>query len=117
MMIPVSYFRLYPIICSNILLFFVFYDFNFVLALYCRPYIIARAENAVLAAKVKELSFKVAELELQNQTLLAEVEMYRAEAGGARPPNTAGTIGADGGDDDETTAEEYIVSGNGVRLT
>jgi len=40
----------------------------------------ARAELAVLSAKVKELTSRVKELELDNATLLAEVEIYRKEA-------------------------------------
>lgn len=40
----------------------------------------ARAENAVLSKKVKELTEKVKSLELDNFSLLAEVEMYRKGA-------------------------------------
>ena len=40
----------------------------------------ARAENAVLKQKVDELSQRVKELVVENESLKAEVEMYRAEA-------------------------------------
>mmetsp|Transcript_355 Transcript_355/g.516 ORF Transcript_355/g.516 Transcript_355/m.516 type:complete len:435 (-) Transcript_355:133-1437(-) len=70
----------------------------------------ARAENAVLTRKVKELSQKVKELTVENQTLLAEVEIYRKEGAFA---STSNCTVVDVTDVDETP-EEFLKSGNGV---
>jgi len=82
-----------------------------------------RAENAVLSAKCKELTEKVKELTLENQKLLAEVEMYRRESSlSANNSNGASTsISATTGS--LTTAEEdeeeeaFVCSGNGMYPT
>ena len=77
---------------------------------------LARAENAVLAAKVKELSFKVTELTMSNASLQAEVEMYRKEAA---LPNFSGlalgkTTTDSTVDVDDTPDDVFLRSGNGV---
>jgi len=81
-------------------------------------HIIARAENAVLSAKVKELTEKVKVLTVENAALLVEVEMYRKEAAlpnfsklalgqAASPSNMMDT-------DDVHTADDFVRAGNGV---
>ena len=75
----------------------------------------ARSENAVLNEMVKELSMKVKLLTVENQSLLAEVEMYRKEA--ALPNFSSLALGKtttnDGMDVDEAP-DEFIKAGNNV---
>lgn len=83
--------------------------------------VLARTENAVLSAKVKELTEKVKELTLENAALLAEVEMYRKEAalpnfsklalGQASPSNMMDT------EDNAMTTDDFVRAGNGVRAS
>lgn len=82
---------------------------------------IARAENAVLTAKVKELTEKVKVLTVDNAALLAEVEMYRKEAalpnfsklalGQADSPSNAAMMDTD---DAADASDDFVRSGNGV---
>lgn len=74
----------------------------------------ARSENAVLAAKVKELAFHVKELTFANASLQAEVEQYRKEA--ALPSFSHLALGrsADGSMDVDNTPDVFLRSGNGV---
>lgn len=74
---------------------------------------IARSENSVLNEMVKELSLKVKLLTAENQSLLAEVEMYRKEAAMPNFSNLAlgKAASADGMDVDEPP-DEFIKSGN-----
>lgn len=81
----------------------------------------ARTENAVLAAKVKELTEKVKVLTVENASLLAEVEMYRKEAAlpnfsklalGQAPSNDSMMDT----DDAVDTGDDFVRSGNGVRI-
>lgn len=74
----------------------------------------ARSENAVLAAKVKELAFQVKELTLVNATLQAEVEIYRQEAALPSFSHLALGTSADGSMDVDDTPDVFLRSGNGV---
>jgi WD40 repeat protein len=80
----------------------------------------ARTENTVLTAKVRELSAKVKELMIENQSLLAEVEMYRKDA--ALPNFSSLALGAAPGSMDMEDAgaaagDDFVKSGNGVYPT
>jgi WD40 repeat protein len=74
----------------------------------------ARGQNKILSEKVKELSMKVKVLTVENQSLLAEVEMYRKEAlsGFSKP----GQALPEHVDSQEGGAEmdHFVRSGNGV---
>lgn len=79
----------------------------------------ARAELAVLSAKVKELTSRVKELELDNATLLAEVEIYRKEA--ALPSFSKLALGDNSESkdsssmqiDDDKSDDHFVRSGDG----
>ena len=75
----------------------------------------ARSENTVLNEMVKDLSLKVKILTVENQSLLAEVEMYRKEA--AMPNFSSIALGkassTDGMEVDDVP-DEFIKSGNNV---
>mmetsp|Transcript_24625 Transcript_24625/g.28176 ORF Transcript_24625/g.28176 Transcript_24625/m.28176 type:complete len:451 (+) Transcript_24625:169-1521(+) len=81
----------------------------------------AREENKVLRAKVDELTMKVKELNLDNATLKAEVEIYRKEAG--LPNFSKLALGKTPSSDDSMNSpskglgEEFISSGNGIYPT
>jgi WD40 repeat protein len=89
--------------------------FSFVAALHT-----ARSEIEVLNAKVKELTEKVKALSVENQSIKAEVEIYRKEAalpsfsklalGQQSSSNADGTTPMSVSDD----VEDFIKSGNGV---
>jgi len=75
-----------------------------------------REENKVLREKVKELSAKVKELNLSNQTLLAEVEIYRKEA--AVPSFSKLALGNDEQQQEQQQpSEKFIASGDGIYPT
>jgi len=86
-----------------------------------------RSENAVLNKKVKELSLKVKELTIENQSLLAEVEIYRTEGSSTINNNINNNgspllLSSSGGnntnnDDDTIAGTEFIKSGNGTYPT
>jgi hypothetical protein len=78
---------------------------------------LARTENVVLSAKVKELSAKVKVLTVENASLLAEVEMYRKEAALPNFSNLAlGQASPSNMDmDDAVVSDAFVRSGNGVR--
>lgn len=80
----------------------------------------AREENKVLNAKVKELTFRIHELQCENEALKAEVEVYRVDFARSSIPTTA-AVAASSNDGDvcassnaETTGEDFITSGNGM---
>lgn len=78
-----------------------------------------RAENAVLQEKVKHLSFRVKELTIENESLKAEVEMYRNEFGGGSNSSKTGGGGAttDGFNEEKEEiieCDDFIRSGNGI---
>mmetsp|Transcript_32004 Transcript_32004/g.52867 ORF Transcript_32004/g.52867 Transcript_32004/m.52867 type:complete len:440 (+) Transcript_32004:102-1421(+) len=78
----------------------------------------ARLENAVLTAKVRELSVKVKELMIENQSLLVEVELYRKEAALPNFSSMAlGGVSNDGMDVDDGTTDDFVQSGNGLYPT
>jgi hypothetical protein len=82
--------------------------------------LIARSENAVLHAHVKDLTAKVKLLTVENETLKAEVEIYRSEAAVPNFSNLAlgKSVGSgdgmevDGGQ--EHDSEAFVHGGNGV---
>eukprot|EP00957_Ditylum_brightwellii_P136765 10428532-Ditylum_brightwellii.AAC.1 len=76
------------------------------------------AENKLLKQKVKDLTEEVQKLRVENQSLLAEVEMYRADAINdinftSFSKTTATGDGASGKEDSE---EMFISSGDGIYL-
>lgn len=75
----------------------------------------ARSENAVLNEMVKELSLKVKILTVENQSLLAEVEMYRKEAAMPNFSNLAlGKAASTDGMEVDDAPDEFIKAGNNV---
>jgi WD40 repeat protein len=90
----------------------------------------AREENAVLRAKVKELTVRVVELKVENEALRAEVEMYREDlyrvgkGGGGWEgkegydvPPAADAVDADDGvaaEEGEDEQVDFVTSGNGM---
>lgn len=72
----------------------------------------ARAENEVLKEKLKKLEMKCRVLSVENESLKAEVEMYRKESATPGTTDNSGSVGAsaaieDGGD-------HFFKAGNGV---
>jgi WD40 repeat protein len=77
----------------------------------------ARLENAVLHERVKELTAKVKILVVENETLKAEVEIYREEAAVPNFSNLALGKSADSNDGMEVDGHDsdaFIRAGNGV---
>lgn len=74
----------------------------------------ARAEIAVLTAKVKELAFQVKELTFANASLQAEVEMYRKDAALPNFSNLALGKSTDSTMDVDDSPDAFLRSGNGV---
>ncbi|CAB9505644.1 WD domain, G-beta repeat [Seminavis robusta] len=77
-----------------------------------------RSENAVLQEKVKHLSFRVKELTIENESLKAEVELYRKEAA-LTGFSKLSVASSDDAMDTTTTdsaveSEDFLRSGNGV---
>ena len=78
--------------------------------------ITARTENAVLQKRVKELTDQVKELRVENESLKAEVEMYRKEA--ALPNFSNLALGKSNDemmteDDNALVGADFLKSGNG----
>ena len=75
----------------------------------------ARTENAVLQKKVKELTAELKLLRVENQSLKAEVEIYRKES--ALPSFSKMALGkTDSADMDvDEPVDEFVRSGDGVR--
>jgi len=85
-----------------------------------------REENRVLQAKVKELTVRVHELLAENQSLKAEVELYRREC--ALPTFSKLTLGGNHNDDNivggeakgsfidtmDDEIDDFVTSGNGL---
>ena len=79
--------------------------------------IVARAENAVLKKKVEELSARVKVLTVENESLKAEVEIYRAEAALPNFSNLALGKSDSAMDEDADTnnmADDFVRAGDGV---
>ena len=84
----------------------------------CYPIIVARAENAVLKKKCEALEQRCRVLTVENETLKAEVEMYRKEhailksaqavAAGVEPLNNYQ------GDKSDDSKDPFVQCGNGV---
>jgi len=74
----------------------------------------ARAEIAVLTAKVKELAFQVKELTFANASLQGEVEMYRKDAALPNFSNLALGKSTDSTMDVDDSPDAFLRSGNGV---
>jgi hypothetical protein len=75
----------------------------------------ARAENAVLTKKVKELSDQVKLLTVENQSLLAELEVYRKESALPNFSNLAlGSVPSTEVMEVDETPDEFVKLGNGV---
>jgi WD40 repeat protein len=76
----------------------------------------ARSENQILTDKVKELSMKVKVLTLENQSLLAEVEIYRREAlsGVSRQEKETPKHHVDSQKGGVDNMDHFFRSGNGV---
>lgn len=81
-------------------------------------YIAARLENTILHEKVKEMTAKVKILTLENETLKAEVEIYREEAAVPNFSNLALGKSADNNDGMEVDGghdnDAFVRAGNGV---
>jgi WD40 repeat protein len=76
---------------------------------------LARAENSVLQAKVKELVQRVKVLAVENEALKVEVEIYRKEAALPSFSNLAlGNSGSDMETEKANDGEAFFRSGNGV---
>lgn len=78
--------------------------------------ILARAEIRVLQEKVKELSGRVRVLTVENESLKAEVEIYRQEAAATRPSTSRnGDHGLSSQNDaDDVAADLFVRAGQGV---
>lgn len=93
----------------------------------------AREENAVLRAKVKELTVRVVELKVENEALRAEVEMYREDlyrvggigggggGGGGEgkegddvPPSPSADVDVVAAAEGEDDRVDFVTSGNGM---
>lgn len=84
----------------------------------------ARSENAILQAKVKELSAQVKILTVEKAALLAEVELYRQEAalpnfsqlalGGGGAAESKMDVDAPSAASSAAAASAFVKSGNGV---
>ena len=77
---------------------------------------VARAENEVLKAKVKELEGRCKVLAVENESLKAEVEMYRAEAAAANPSSSTShnSNNLTTTTSELDTSDDFIKSGNRV---
>lgn len=74
----------------------------------------ARAENAVLKKKVEELSSQVKLLTVENESLKAEVEMYRKEAALPNFSNLALGQSESAMEEEQPLCDDFVQSGNGV---
>lgn len=76
-------------------------------------YSAARAENSVLKEKVKELEIRCRVLSVENESLKAEVEMYRKEAAMPAAVN-GGTSSASPAAYVDDTSDHFVQAGEGV---
>jgi WD40 repeat protein len=72
----------------------------------------ARAENGILKEKLKKLEMKCRVLSIENESLKAEVEMYRKEAAMTESTTQGGDVATSTSVEDHS--DHFVQSGNGV---